>query len=179
MKDLSKKGCLPFWRCTMMYFFPSIVTARLILWRYIKKFVCMIFNHTRKLEGACIFTNKSQPIPKKRCTICHVRFQVLTAASMMFRAVFWDILPCKMIVDHFTRQYGSITQKTALNIIRKNKLQGNIRSHLNYRRKCLSGGNVIDSRWAQAVNETLAHIQRYSNSEMVTLFIEASSGWNL
>jgi hypothetical protein len=23
-----------------------------------------------------------------------VRFQVLTAASMMFRVVFWDILPC-------------------------------------------------------------------------------------
>jgi hypothetical protein len=29
----------------------------------------------------------------------HVRFQVLTAASMMFRIVFWDVLPCKMIVD--------------------------------------------------------------------------------
>jgi hypothetical protein len=28
-----------------------------------------------------------------------VRFQVLTAASMMFRAVFWVIQPCKMIVD--------------------------------------------------------------------------------
>jgi hypothetical protein len=28
-----------------------------------------------------------------------VRFQVLTAASMMFRVVFWDVLPCKMIVD--------------------------------------------------------------------------------
>jgi hypothetical protein len=28
-----------------------------------------------------------------------VRFQVLTAASMMFRAVFWVILSCKMIVD--------------------------------------------------------------------------------
>jgi hypothetical protein len=27
-----------------------------------------------------------------------VRFQVLTAASMMFRIVFWDVLPCKMIV---------------------------------------------------------------------------------
>jgi hypothetical protein len=29
----------------------------------------------------------------------YVRFQVLTAASMMFRAVFWVILPCEMIVD--------------------------------------------------------------------------------
>jgi hypothetical protein len=28
-----------------------------------------------------------------------VRFQVLTAASMMFRVVFWDILPCKTIID--------------------------------------------------------------------------------
>jgi hypothetical protein len=42
-----------------------------------------------------------------RCNIVHclqlkytdVRFQVLTAASMMFRVVFWDVLPCKMIVD--------------------------------------------------------------------------------
>jgi hypothetical protein len=29
-----------------------------------------------------------------------VRFQVLTAASMMFRVVFWVILPC----NHFTRK---------------------------------------------------------------------------
>jgi hypothetical protein len=28
-----------------------------------------------------------------------VRFQVHTAANMMFRVVFWDILPGKMIVD--------------------------------------------------------------------------------
>jgi hypothetical protein len=28
-----------------------------------------------------------------------VRFQVLTAASMKFRIVFWDVLPCKLIVD--------------------------------------------------------------------------------
>jgi hypothetical protein len=28
-----------------------------------------------------------------------VRFKVLTAASMMFRVVFWVILPCKIIVD--------------------------------------------------------------------------------
>jgi hypothetical protein len=53
----------------------------------------------------------------------NVRFQVLTAASMMFRVVFWDVLPCKIIVDsslmmeavrtsetsvdnYFTRQYN-------------------------------------------------------------------------
>jgi hypothetical protein len=30
---------------------------------------------------------------------CCVIFQVLTAASMMFSVVFWDILPCKIIVD--------------------------------------------------------------------------------
>jgi hypothetical protein len=28
-----------------------------------------------------------------------VRFQVLTATSMKFRIVFWDVLPCKIIVD--------------------------------------------------------------------------------
>jgi hypothetical protein len=31
--------------------------------------------------------------------IRQVRFQVLTAASMKFRIVFWDVLPCKIIVD--------------------------------------------------------------------------------
>jgi hypothetical protein len=35
----------------------------------------------------------------KNNTSMDVRFQVLTAASMMFRAVFWVILPCRMIVD--------------------------------------------------------------------------------
>jgi hypothetical protein len=35
-----------------------------------------------------------------------MRFQVLTAASMMFRVVFWVILPCKIIVDRrFRRQF--------------------------------------------------------------------------
>jgi hypothetical protein len=28
-----------------------------------------------------------------------VRFQDLTSASMKFRFVFWDVLPCKIIVD--------------------------------------------------------------------------------
>jgi hypothetical protein len=28
-----------------------------------------------------------------------VMFQVLTAASMKFSIVFWDVLPCKIIVD--------------------------------------------------------------------------------
>jgi hypothetical protein len=28
-----------------------------------------------------------------------VRFQVLTAASMKFRFVLWDVLPCKIIVN--------------------------------------------------------------------------------
>jgi hypothetical protein len=36
----------------------------------------------------------------------NVRFQVLTAASMKFRFVFCDVLPCKIIVDnYFTWQY--------------------------------------------------------------------------
>jgi hypothetical protein len=39
--------------------------------------------------------------------IQEVRFQVLTAASMMFRAIFWVLLPCRMIVDNqSTRQYN-------------------------------------------------------------------------
>jgi hypothetical protein len=43
-----------------------------------------------------------------------VRFQVLTAASMMFRAVFWVILPCKMIVDRRFRGAYCLHPCTAL-----------------------------------------------------------------
>jgi hypothetical protein len=61
-----------------------------------------------------------------------VRFQVLTAASMKFRFVFWDVLPCKIIVDssplwwsqHVILKrrstiilHGSTSQKTNLNFI--------------------------------------------------------------
>jgi hypothetical protein len=45
-----------------------------------------------------------------------MRFQVLTAASMMFRAVFWVVMPWKNFLvspligasvdNHFTRQYN-------------------------------------------------------------------------
>jgi hypothetical protein len=54
-------------------------------------------------------------------TDTYVRFKVLTAASMKFRFVFWDVPPCKIIVivlmleaartsetlvdNYFTRQY--------------------------------------------------------------------------
>jgi hypothetical protein len=60
----------------------------------------------------------------------YVRFQVLTAASMKFRIVFWDVLPCKIIVDRVFRGtcclhhqgstiilHGSTSQKTILNFI--------------------------------------------------------------
>jgi hypothetical protein len=32
-----------------------------------------------------------------------VRFQVLSAASMKFRFVFWDVMPCKIIVNRRVR----------------------------------------------------------------------------
>jgi hypothetical protein len=61
-----------------------------------------------------------------------VRFQVLTAASMKFRFIFWDVLPCIIIVDRrfrgtcclhhqgdrpllFIILHGSTSQKTNLN----------------------------------------------------------------
>jgi hypothetical protein len=50
-----------------------------------------------------------------------VRFQVLTAASMMFRGVFWDILPSRQYAPLKRRStiilHGSISQKTTLNKI--------------------------------------------------------------
>jgi hypothetical protein len=46
--------------------------------------------------------NHQAPAQWDQTKICNrrlnVRFQVLTAASMRFRIVFWDVLPCKIIV---------------------------------------------------------------------------------
>jgi hypothetical protein len=47
---------------------------------------------------------------KIKINIVIVRFQVLMAASVMFRAVFWVVLPSTIIL------HGSTTQETALNI---------------------------------------------------------------
>jgi hypothetical protein len=51
-------------------------------------------SHTFSLT--LVLALKSPPL---KVRFRNVRFQVLTAASMMFRIVFWDVLPCKMIVD--------------------------------------------------------------------------------
>jgi hypothetical protein len=45
--------------------------------------------------------------------IDYVRFQVLTAASMKFRIVFWDVLTCKVIVT-LTMEAAS-TSETSVN----------------------------------------------------------------
>jgi neutral trehalase len=45
------------------------------------------------------YLDAKEMFEKVRIRIIYVRFQVLTAASMTFRIVFWDVLPCKMIVD--------------------------------------------------------------------------------
>jgi hypothetical protein len=53
-----------------------------------------LLHSTKKVHAAETFVTKL------------VRCQVLTAASMKFRFVFWYVLPCKIIVDnYFTRQY--------------------------------------------------------------------------
>jgi hypothetical protein len=38
-------------------------------------------------------------VPRSADASLLVRFKVLTAASMKFRIVLWDVLPCKIIVD--------------------------------------------------------------------------------
>jgi hypothetical protein len=50
-----------------------------------------------------IYLRITNPLVVESATLANnyvvVRFQVLTAASMMFRIVIWDVLPCKMIID--------------------------------------------------------------------------------
>jgi hypothetical protein len=51
--------------------------------------------HTSKCYDLCLFIRHNEE------HLDYVRFQVLTAASMKFRIVLWDVLPCKIIVDRF------------------------------------------------------------------------------
>jgi hypothetical protein len=48
--------------------------------------------------GSAAACNRKRGL-KLLATWRNVRFQVPTAASMKFRIVFWDVLPCKIIVD--------------------------------------------------------------------------------
>jgi hypothetical protein len=43
--------------------------------------------------------NNNLPLDTFLNHVNSVRFQVLMAASMKFRFDFWDVLPCKIIVD--------------------------------------------------------------------------------
>jgi hypothetical protein len=92
--------------------------------RCIYQYTSLVLSILLTIPYNCLFC--VTPQVSKRCQgrlLCYcVRFQVLTAASMMFRIVFWDELPCKMIVirdlmmeavrtsetsvdNHFTWQY--------------------------------------------------------------------------
>jgi hypothetical protein len=54
---------------------------------------------TDDLSCALVWVVGINPCTCKPTPWNYGRFQVLTAASMMFRAVFWVVLPCKKIVD--------------------------------------------------------------------------------
>jgi hypothetical protein len=47
----------------------------------------------------------------------YLRFQVLTAASMMFRTVFWDVLPCKMNDCRFWKSYWAIVYSRDVTVV--------------------------------------------------------------
>jgi hypothetical protein len=46
-----------------------------------------------------------------------MRFQDLTAASMEFRLVFWDVMPCKIVVDRRFRDTCCLIMEAALKFI--------------------------------------------------------------
>jgi hypothetical protein len=50
-------------------------------------------------------------------SVQYVRFQVLTAESMKFRIVFWDVLPCKMIVDRRFRGMCCLHQRVSSSLM--------------------------------------------------------------
>jgi hypothetical protein len=72
-----------------------------------------------------VFYQILRALKKKKKAKIGVRFQVLTAASMMFRVVFWDILPCKMIVDRRFRGVYCLHHQGWVSLARKD--QGYIR----------------------------------------------------
>jgi hypothetical protein len=102
-------GSMPDWRMVIVMSYQQC-SHQMVTWEWTVVSLLLIWS------SICVDTIRLQP----------VRFQVLTAASMMFRAVFWGVLPCKMIIragwssscveavrtaetsvdNHFTRQYN-------------------------------------------------------------------------
>jgi hypothetical protein len=63
---------------------------------------CSLVEADGRFRGANSPRKLSSYLPPTEHEISNsiVRFQVLTAASMKFRIVFWDVLPCKIFVHH-------------------------------------------------------------------------------
>jgi hypothetical protein len=70
------------------------VTRWYFLYPFLSKSECRI---DRYVDIVCVKNNSVPSVKDNKIRI--VRFKVLTAASMMFRVVFWVVLPCKIIVD--------------------------------------------------------------------------------
>jgi hypothetical protein len=85
---------------------PTYGTA--IIW---EKLTAKQPDHNRWSEGK-ISENDTQYVKTPPSSL-KVRFQDLTAASIMFRVVFWDILPCKIIVDRCFRGVYCLHHRTS------------------------------------------------------------------
>jgi hypothetical protein len=67
-----------------------------------------------------------------------VRFQVLMVASMMFRIVFWDVLPCKIIVDRRFRGAYCLHHQGWVTLAQKDRGYIGVQG-----RGCPGGGGVV------------------------------------
>jgi hypothetical protein len=76
-----------------IYVTATIISDPALGWNRGRKYL-YINNNMR-----CIYDTVLFFLITKNILHSYVRFQVLTVAIMMFRIVFWDVLPCKIIVD--------------------------------------------------------------------------------
>jgi hypothetical protein len=91
-RNSSQKHSVRKWRSLGKYSFFRVGESRL----HLLQTLCLQW---RKYYVVNIYfaQNRNLWLPRAK-KIRNVRFQVLPAASMKFRIVFWDVLPCKIIV---------------------------------------------------------------------------------
>jgi hypothetical protein len=144
------------WRATVEWYWQGKCVWTYVLYFRPTASLSFVFFHLFKLlvvvvhvggVRLCLWTSANNgPI---------VRFQVLTAASMMFRIVFWDVLPCKIFVDRrWWRQYaplkrrstiilhGSTSQKTILNNGPIVHATGNLRARMSTAERSCSNATL-------------------------------------
>jgi hypothetical protein len=123
-------------------------------------------------------------------SLIFVRFQVLTATSMKFRFVFWDVLPCKIIVDALMMEAARTSETSVYNYFTRQYIpEDKCEHHLSFERHVLeaaAGHRGMDRKvfswvgcWDAARSSmrcTISNLSDHADGATLSLRTSATNG---